>query len=244
MPDRPILFSAPMVHALLAGTKTQTRRVLKVPGIMGGRYPIYPPEEAIELEAGEFRSGVFHYASTGALSGPYSIGFAVGDRLYVREEYYQHGHWEPVIAGKTKGGRQKWYFAGDNSMVTFEPPADFLTSRSKPFPGLPRWYKRLGRFMPRRYSRLTLTVTDVRVERLQDISEADAIAEGIGRDMIPDGLIPGGNTGFGFADCSGFDTAKSAYSALWDSINGTGAWAGNPWVAAVSFEVRSGNIDD
>lgn len=91
MADRGIIFSAPMVRALLERQKTQTRRIVKVPGVMGGRYPIHPPEEAIELEEGEFAQGVFHYLSTGALSGPYRLPAAVGDRLWVRENFFQYG---------------------------------------------------------------------------------------------------------------------------------------------------------
>jgi hypothetical protein len=232
-----------MVRALLDGSKTQTRRIAKVPGIMGGRYPVHPPEELIELEDGEFRRGIFHYASMGALSGSYEVGFAVSDRLYVREEYYQFGHWEAVEGALTKGGRQKWAFVGTSLMVQFDQPTDFLVSRDKAFPGLPRWYKRLGRFMSRSLSRLTLAVTDVRVERLQDCSEADAIGEGIeARGMGSlwgwiDYLEPNPHLTRHFAD------PRRSYASLWDSINGEGAWDANPWIVAVSFDVRKGNID-
>lgn len=240
MADRPILFSGPMVRALLDGRKTQTRRIVKVPGIMGGRYPVFPPEELIELEDGEFRRGIFHYASTGALSGPYKLGFAIGDRLYVREEYYQFGHWEAAEWLLTKGGRQKWAFVGALSMVQLDPPAEFMASRDKEFPGAPRWYKRLGRFMPRSLSRMTLIVTDVRVQRLQDISEADAIAEGV-IEYEPTMEDPAEFSAFDGTDV--FNNAVSAYRDLWNRINGPGAWDANPWVVAVSFDVVRGNID-
>ena len=94
--------------------------------------------------------------------------------------------------------------------------------------------------MPRWASRLTLTVTDVRVERLQDISEADAIAEGCAPLSHP----------MGRADLLWHEIGPDQWQApsrwyrtLWDSINGAGAWADNPWVVAVSFDVREGNID-
>lgn len=207
MPDRPILFSGPMILALLDGRKTQTRRVLKVPGIMGGRYPILPPEEAIELEPGEFARGIFHYASTGALSGPYQIGFAVGDRLWVRETWAKVGD-EPDDIHACPDMRIPAYYRAD--MVD---------------PERQRW--RPSIFMPRWASRLTLTVTDVRVERLRDISEADAIREGV--TLIEDSL----------------EDPVAAFKALWESINTAPGkrWEDNPFVAALSFTVERRNID-
>ena len=229
MVDRPILFSAPMVRALLAGTKTQTRRILPNPEYYGCPTGDCPHDKQAECNQAMQENAL-----------P-DVRFAVGDRLYVREEYYQYGRWQPVLGRKTKGGQQKWAFTGADTMVTFEQPAEFLTSRSKSFPQLERWYKRLGRFMPRRYSRLTLTVTDVRVERLQDLSRGDAIAEGLKHKpgviepdwwVLPKPLHQGA-----------WLSPVAAYRFLWNEINGPGAWDANPWVVAVSFDVREGNID-
>ena len=83
---------------------------------------------------------------------------------------------------------------------------------------------------------ITLLVTDVRVQRLQDISEADAIAEGIEQH--------GGFFGLPEADWDDAElSAAAAYARLWNSLHGPDAWAQNPWVVAVSFDVRRGNID-
>lgn len=192
MAVRPIIFSAPMVKALLAGRKTQTRRVAKITAIMGNRVAITSPDESlIELEPGEFKRGVFHYLSTGPLSGPYDARFAVGDVLYVREQARGQG-WDP---------------AGS------------------------------GRFMPRWASRLTLAVTDVRVERLQDISEADAQAEGICR--MDDGTWSWSED----TKVVGWHTPRGAFDALWTSINGPAAWAENPWIVALTFTVHRQNVD-
>jgi len=241
MNDRPILFSAAMVRALGDGCKTQTRRVAKVAAIMGNRVPVYPPEELIELKRGEFRAGVMHYASSvGPLSGPYDIGFRVGDRLYVREDYYQRGHWEPVDGATTKGGKQKWAFIPADEVIRFDAPEEYRRGRHHADPGTVAWHKRLGRFMPRAASRITLIVTDVRVERLQDCSERDALAEGVieyeatSEDPAEYAFAEGGMI---------YGDAKSAYAALWDSINGVGAWATNPWVVAVTFIPILRNID-
>lgn len=223
MTDRPLPFTAPMVRALLDGRKSQTRRVAKITAIMGNRVPVYPPEELIELEEGEFRRGIMHYASTGALSGPYDVGYAVGDRLYVREEYYQRGHWEPVTGELTKGGKQKWAFTPADDVIRFDAPPAFRLGRQRGDAATVAWHKRLGRFMPRKYSRMTLLVTDVRVERLNDCSETDAQAEGV--EMVAR------------------RNYRDGYAVLWNSINGAGAWDANPWVVAVTFTVEHRNID-
>lgn len=139
------------------------------------------------------------------------IRFAIGDRLYVRET---------VIRQETDQGVGFQTYAADGSDV--EP--------------LTRWYHERKSIpsihMPRWASRLTLTVTDVRVEKVQDISEADAIAEG----------CPGFNSSGDFTDD---ESPQEAFRDLWDSINakrGHG-WGANPWVVAITFEAHHGNID-
>lgn len=225
MTDRPILFSAPMVRALLDGRKTQTRRLLPNPEYYGCPTGDCPHDRQDQCNQAM------------AENTAEDLRFTVDDRLYVREEYYQFGHWEAVEGALTKGGRQKWSFVGTNSMVQFDAPGEFFFSRNVAYPGVPAWYKRLGRFMPRCLSRMTLDVTDVRVERLQDCSEADAMAEG-----LMSGIFPGywRNPSDLSRDHS---TAVEAYAALWNSLNGEGAWEANPWVVAVSFEVTKENID-
>lgn len=85
-------------------------------------------------------------------------------------------------------------------------------------------------FMPRRASRITLELTAVRVERLQDISEADAIAEG-----CRDDEDPYWRPSYSDPDSGGNPSAKLTYEWLWGSINGPGSWAKNPWVFVYSF---------
>ena len=230
MTDRPIPFTAAMVRALLAGTKTQTRRLLKLP-----KWAAHPPEfEHDELGVSAICEATGCFADLPICR--------IGDRAYVREEYYQQGYWSVQPRPRGTTDKERWRFVPDGE-PTFEAPAEFRKGRHHKDPWTVAWHKRLGRFMPRTYSRLTLLVTDVRVERLQNISEVDAIAEGVRVDSIPDGLIPGGHTGYGFDGYSGFPTATSAYAVLWDLINGPGSWAANPWVCAISFTVHRHNID-
>lgn len=218
MTDRPILFSPPMVRALLEGRKTQTRRALK-PGT----------QPAVILDG----NGILLDPS---FSPPATC---IGDHLWVREEYYQRGHWIEQPERQRKSGRMASQFIPESDEISFEPPAEFRKGRRSADPHTVAWHWRLGRFMPRRYSRMTLTVTDVRVERLQDISEADAVAEGIDRDW----------SGKFWRHYEWHDDfavfPETSYMTLWDSINTEPGkrWADNPWVVALTFTVEQRNID-
>ena len=188
MKERPILFSGPMVRAILAGTKTQTRRVVK-------------PQTAILTDATARSIGIQPPARENPPVIPCPYG-APGDLLWVRETH------AIVPASAYRCSREE-----DGSPVPHRVSPDGEEwavyragwSRSDPH----RW--RPSIHMPRWASRLTLRVTDVRVERLQAISEADARAEGV--------------------------ASVAEYAALWDAINGAGSWAANPWVWAIGFEV-------
>lgn len=124
---------------------------------------------------------------------PYGVP---GDRLWVREAFSGHHDWEGQPPSDWRGVENDpiWYWADGNPQR-----GDW----TKPKPSI---------HMPRRFSRITLEVTGVRVERLQDISEADAKAEG----------------------CV-LQPARHCYEVLWEQINGPGSWAANPWVWAVEF---------
>jgi hypothetical protein len=220
-----------MVRALIDGRKTQTRRALN--------------PQPYQLES---RSG--YWNASGAVGGRIVTSDRAlldlyrkpepGDRLYVGERYYQLSHWEPVEGQLSKGGRQKWAFTPDTDQILFDAPAGETVrlGRHHKDASTVAWHKRLGRFMAKKHSRLTLIVTDVRVERLQDISEADAIAEGVERAPKNDGWWKSQTSG---QLCP---TARDAYGDLWNSINGAGAWEANPWVVAYTFTVHRGNIDE
>lgn len=228
MADRQISFSPAMVRALLEGRKTQTRRVLKLhPSIEGKRFVVFPPEEVIELQGGEFRQGICHYASTGALSGPYRLPYAVGDRLYVREA------WHAARSLNRTRPRDIPRDADIEHAATARSYAEIgLKGKLRPAMFLPRWA-----------SRLTLIVTDVRVERLNSVSREDAIAEGIER--VGGGILRWEKWASGIEGVHGF-SPEAAYALLWNHLNakrGFG-WETNPWVVAVSFTVHQRNIDE
>lgn len=213
--ERPILFSAPMVRALLAGTKTQTRRAIRFPESMldDGAMP------TICYGGGDWgRQGVgfsFYVAGTGTRVLPCRYGLS-GDRLWVRET------WQ-AVSGNDRARR----------IVTQpRPDTGWIEYAATPRDDEPAYKWRPSIHMPRWASRILLEVTDVRVQRLQDISEADARAEGC--------CATGWTPSYSNPDNAGMDRGKSAiedYAELWESINGAGSWGRNDWVWAVSFRV-------
>lgn len=210
MKERPILFSAPMVRALLAGTKTQTRRPLR-----DGTW-LDPKEGVIRMcSAGP--------ATTGFQRVPCPYG-QPGDRLWVRETWAPHFIYEGIKPADIPidGGSCLFYRADDGIVGGCT-----ASQRAK------SW--RPAIHMPRAASRITLEVVGVRVERLQDISEADAIAEGV--DRFPGCRQDDDAAAFnriGPVDNDSFPIAR--YAVLWEQINGTGSWDANPWVWVVEFK--------
>lgn len=213
MADKPILFSAPMVRALLAGRKTQTRRLIEPESgsdIRAGDILISWPADSFVRQAARFHPRI-----------------RVGDRLWVKEA------WRTLHASDCLAPRN---LAPDISKITYE---------ADPENRNPLWaFGKLRplMFMPRWASRITLIVTDVRVQRLQDISEEDAIAEGIEGDPVNAWrcYAPEPKNQTHWAD------PRESYRTLWDSINGDRrgcTWKDNPWVAAYSFRVVKANID-
>lgn len=194
MKERPILFSAPMVRAILDGRKTQTRRVAK---------PVKHPD-----------LGNLHDASVLAREPQHVIERAcpygqVGDRLWVRET---HLAWWSLNPEAPDGPR------------VFSHVAAFKADGYELEPG-EKWIPAIH--MLRKASRIDLEITGVRVERLNDISEADAIDEGTEPLKTADGrydwtVKPRGPIG--------------DFKALWESINGAGSWEANPWVWVIGFK--------
>jgi hypothetical protein len=208
MSDRPIIFSGPMVRALLDGIKTQTRRILKPqppPGLLPECYAI--PGEA----------------------QPVGTRWVRGDRLWVREAFMGF-----VIADDTGlpvGDRKALYRATDAGLTWFDPETESTIDN-------PPWKPSIH--MPRWASRLTLTVTDVRLQRLHDISEEDALAEGVESCMTSRGRMW---KAYGEPPNSWVESARLSFARLWETIHGSDAWNENPWVVALTFTVEQRNID-
>lgn len=228
MKQKPILFSAPMVRAILAGHKTQTRRIVK----QCKQFKDWnsDPRGAYDFLLADNQSGA-HFLVAGDHGFtdlvPCTYG-KPGTQLWVREEHYRFGHWEPVLGVQTKGGRRKWRFVADSRDVTYDAPAVFRKGRHHKDSDTPAWHKRLARFMPRSFSRITLEVESVRVERLQEISEEDAKAEGVTKAAY-------GEPGY-TEDDYGPMNYRDGFELLWESINGTGSWDQNPYCWVLSFK--------
>jgi len=221
MTDRPIIFSAPMVRALIEGRKFQTRRILKLagrlPDYVGGRGFTHDPtcwgwEDSnngdyvtIEKEPGQ-RMGWRDWVGA----------YRAGDRLWVREAFRLDGAGSRV----------------PHEMCRLHRPVEYRADGYEP----DRHEERPSIHMPRWASRLTLTVTDVRLQRLQDITEDDAQAEGLVQAYEGWATDTQGR-------CWG-PTARDLFVQLFDSLHGDDAWEANPWVVALTFDVHRGNIDE
>lgn len=189
MKERPILFSVPMVMAILEGRKTQTRRIVKDTGLYAIEEKYHGKETA--------RRELANLATQCKYGKP-------GDRLWVRETWRTH---------EMPNGDDGILFRADGSFVPIENTAE----AAEKWCAVKRSLWRPSIFMPRWASRITLEITGVRVERLQDISSQDAIKEGIGITMRNE---PG---------------AVQRYAEIWESINGPGSWAENPFVWVIEF---------
>lgn len=222
MKERPILFSAPMVSAILEGRKTQTRRVIN------------PQPEGKTLQSNldgkwlnkKFNGLLLPKIEDLPIHCPYG---KIGDRLWVRETWSTVNlYGEIALAYKADGEVTRVVenesFQDEDGLINYDDPRlekysfaawadDLLEGKEgnwKPSIHMPRWV-----------SRILLEITNVHVEQLQDISESDCLKEGVGSPIL--------------RDCK-----KPKFMQLWESINGTGSWNKNPWVWVVEFKIIQG----
>jgi hypothetical protein len=210
MKEHPILFTGAMVRAILEGRKTQTRRPVKAP--KGSTIATFKVKIGGDWQGEEPRSvDLVATDRNGHVVDIVGIKppFAVGDRIWVRETW-------TVPPGST--ARVEVVYRADDEEL--------------PGPWTPSIH------MPRWASRITLEVKDIRPERVQDIPQSDALAEGI-EHRPAKGMSPGGSGTFHAGESHHASTAKEAFACLWDGIYGKGplAWAHNPWTWATTFKV-------
>ena len=215
MKERPILMNGAMVRAVLDGSKTQTRRPIKPA-------PEMVADKRIEPWTGD-PAGLLQLLQESKRSCPYG---RPGDLLRVRETFFTYGRW--VTRYSQKKGRDEWHFidmtAECHRAYQYDVESPDVPLAARRGGALAGWYKRPSIFMPRAASRILLEIVSVRVERLNDCSDADARAEGTPGGH---GVIPSYNY---------HATPSEHFSHLWESINGAGSWAANPWVWVIEFK--------
>ncbi len=213
MKSRPILMSAPMVLALLEGRKTQTRRVVKgaeqFPEII--RFEPW----AIDEEVQRRESGIplwFSREPDGTCREWGCNHGGPGDRLWVRETFNRSS------VAHDGGIYRAVLYCADGAKIIFH--SDQVLS-------LPSMRDRIPSIhMPRWASRIELEICAVTVQRLQDITEADILAEGVTVDRVAEWCK------FPWSD---MPTLHHAFEVLWDHLHGLGAWKANPWVWKIEF---------
>jgi hypothetical protein len=202
---KPILFNAEMVRALLDGRKTQTRRVVKK----------QPDEEGLAFHR---VLKEWHDTSGNKYTCPYG---QVGDRLWVKESYWI-GNYDTenlTVSGMYNEGNKAF---GDVKLSADE--FHKFQSRAFPFRSSP------SIFMYKSLSRINLEIVDIRIERVQDITKEEALAEGLRKWPHKNDYAYGFNDGA----VDGYGSPTGAFHALWDSIYKN--WSDNPWVWVVEFK--------
>lgn len=200
--EYPILFTGPMVRAILDDKKHMTRRLVKGQALEWLRPGMFSPAFVANPENGMC---------------PYGVE---GGRLWVKETFLHATYVSLAESGDHRMGRANLVeYVADGAQPRYLHPG---------VGGSPYMQKRPSIFMPRWASRIVLEITSVKAERLQDISEEDAIAEGVQA------------IGVGEIKRAAAWSARQDFANLWDAINAPGSWALNPWVWCISFKVVGG----
>lgn len=250
--EKPILFSAPMVQSILARNKSQTRRTTGLKKVNEdpdkwefSHFSLCPDKPEFEKYA------VFEHKHTNKelkIRAPF--GDKKGDLIWVRESFLAFGKWE-LTGKKTKIGLPKKVFRDLTLTNNFDYKYTANLSENIAYPGFrskeEKWNKRNSIHMPKAASRIWLELEGYSIERLQDISEADAVAEGISYSDLLEGyecLTCGSGKGHVMAhdlicEDGAFLTAKQSFQSLWYTLNGIESWHENPWLWVVKFKVLS-----
>lgn len=254
MTDRPIIFSGPMVRALLDGRKTQTRRLLKaMPPAPEQDSLVHPPRHDApyfdaycggKRTAANPRGMTDHWCwwtRDDRVGHGCRVGYVPGDRLWVKERYtvQQCSRWTSM-AGQhldtcidyAADGQREWIrFMEAEAPKIMKEVKDRNDGQRAMAPAI---------FLPKPASRLTLIVETVRVERLNDISRVDAIAEGLA--LASNAIEEFWRWPKPYHE-NLWLSPPAAYRHLWNELHGADAWDANPFVVAITFRVERGNID-
>jgi len=242
MTEHPILFTSPMVRAILDGHKTQTRRVIKPQPVIGHNGRVCYWRKGYDVP--ELGEPIGEFQSRARYLAPYG---SIGDLLWVRETWWDFGnHYLPSYSsdrenaywvGLKDGDPIKPQYAADGEPRFYDCIGQWIveTNEEHRLAGRMHWRKWPSIFMPKWACRLWLKVKNVRVERVQEISDADVQAEGImergtwREEIYDDEGRPNG----------GWLNWQETFEVVWDSINAKRkgcAWDDNPWVWVIEFE--------
>lgn len=247
MKVKPMIFNTEMVKAILAGKKTVTRRPINVQPSGDDHKALFIVDSTDKKEVGKIK----WFDGDSTYGNPIKKTCEIGDLIYVRETFAALGHndYQQVSPRNITEIHEYRYKASERESI-----ANCKDHEVRGYKWVPSIH------MPRYASRLTLKVTDVRIERAQDISEEQAEREGVistedygelaGEENLFDcpecqgfqvhGYI-GYNGGVGETDCFTCDTAVKRFGILWDSIYQN--WDKNPYVWVIEFEVIHQNVD-
>ena len=222
MKERPILFSAPMVRAILEYRKTQTRRIVK-----GAAWKMIFFDDECDSWCGSNEEDFMNDPHAKVIPPQYGVP---GDRLWVRESFqplYADGYNDQTVNYETGKGYAPNYSA-DGRLVDYVDPDGNITDKCIPSIFMPRWA-----------SRITLEIEAVRVERLIEISEDGVVAEGVIAPRCEHCGYTRADARFQmdhrFCQSPEPSSAIPIYRELWESINGPGSWDANPWVWVIQF---------
>ena len=231
MTQRPILFSTPMVQAILEGRKTMTRRIISKTGFLE-QYSKAELDHDVEVCQED------DWDKTKVLKGPCAVfdhgewsikyKYNVGDILWVRETWKQKRFAAQILEG---------YDYKANHVTWLESRGQLFTKNS----GCEtdeHWKPSI--FMPRAACRIFLEITDITVERLNDISTADCVDEGIEKEWVVDAYWYKNYSCIGIANYK--HDPYPSFKSLWESINGDDSWESNPWVWVIKFKQVSKQI--
>ena len=222
MKERPILMTPENAQKCHDGTKTQTRRVVKLPLDRGTWGPfLFEGSKCTTAygKPGDDMVCISNMKTGKTIACPYG---QVGDRLWVRENGWERPARTPKMLRDGADTWERFYF---DALLDYGEAEDLKGYGFKRRPSI---------HMHRAFCRTVLEITEVRVERLQAIGEEDAIAEGV--EFHNGGGI--GHSGYRHVQSHGFvyGTPTEAFKVLWESINGKGSWSQNPWVWVIAFK--------
>ena len=211
MKERPILFSTLMVQAILEGRKTMTRRIVKPQPDEDDNMVLGLYHPTLVDSYGDIFPGTEKFGLSNehySIPGPYG---KPGDVLWIRET------WRPRTHSFPTGYAYEYKATAKEDGVPVDEP----------------WKPSI--FMPRQASRITLEITNVRVERLQDISDEDAVKEGIEVIHMAEPTVPIYKR-YDLKENKGTTNPFLSFQTLWKSINGKDSWDANPWVWVIEFK--------